>query len=149
MALTRSALPPSYFAIFGIYEPLLTAMGFIGALMDPVKARNSTSSLYSIQLNSGRVSSLCIYVYIDTQYAGSVALSHPATATFATRDEGHGRTARTRLRPSRPRQLLPPPVSTPVSIRTPRAAGESGRCLAHATPHRRRAPSRAHVLGSR
>jgi hypothetical protein len=41
MSLPRSALPPPYFAIFGIYEPLLTAMGFIGALMDPIKARNS------------------------------------------------------------------------------------------------------------
>ena len=40
MSHPRSALPPPYFAIFGIYEPLLTAMGFIGALMDPIKARN-------------------------------------------------------------------------------------------------------------
>jgi hypothetical protein len=45
MSLPRSALPPPYYAIFGIYEPLLTAMGFIGALMDPIKARNSSLSL--------------------------------------------------------------------------------------------------------
>ncbi|KAI0284335.1 hypothetical protein BGY98DRAFT_1105628 [Russula aff. rugulosa BPL654] len=40
MSLSRSALPSPYFAIFGIYEPLLTAMGFIGALMDPIKTHN-------------------------------------------------------------------------------------------------------------
>ena len=42
MSFSRSALPPFYFVIFGIYEPLLTGMGFIGALMDPIKARNSS-----------------------------------------------------------------------------------------------------------
>jgi hypothetical protein len=38
MSLSRSALPPIYYAIFGIYEPILTAMGFIGALLNPIKA---------------------------------------------------------------------------------------------------------------
>lgn len=32
-----SAIPPVYFAIFGIYEPMLTVVGFIGALLDPKK----------------------------------------------------------------------------------------------------------------
>jgi hypothetical protein len=39
MSHPRSALPPLYYAIFGIYEPILTTMGFIGALLDPIKAR--------------------------------------------------------------------------------------------------------------
>ncbi|KAF9492797.1 hypothetical protein BDN71DRAFT_1450966 [Pleurotus eryngii] len=30
-----SALPDIYYAIFGIYEPFLTTMGFIGTLFDP------------------------------------------------------------------------------------------------------------------
>jgi hypothetical protein len=45
MSLPRSALPPLYYAIFGIYEPTLTAMGFIGALMDPIKVRIVFGSL--------------------------------------------------------------------------------------------------------
>ncbi len=45
MSLPRSALPPLYYAIFGIYEPTLTAMGFIGALMDPIKVRTVFGSL--------------------------------------------------------------------------------------------------------
>ncbi|KAF7301723.1 hypothetical protein MIND_00737900 [Mycena indigotica] len=30
-----SPLPPHYFAIFAIYEPILTTLGFLGALLDP------------------------------------------------------------------------------------------------------------------
>jgi hypothetical protein len=37
MSLTRSALPPIYYALFCIYEPMLTMMGFIGTLLDPTK----------------------------------------------------------------------------------------------------------------
>ncbi len=36
---SRSALPPVYYAIFGVYEPTVTLMGFIGALLDPTRAR--------------------------------------------------------------------------------------------------------------
>ena len=38
MSHPRSALPPRYYAIFGIYEPTVTALGFVGALLDPIKA---------------------------------------------------------------------------------------------------------------
>ncbi|THH11477.1 hypothetical protein EW145_g620 [Phellinidium pouzarii] len=31
----KSAIPMFYYALFGIYEPLLTVTGFIGALIDP------------------------------------------------------------------------------------------------------------------
>ena len=34
---TRSAIPPIYYAIFCIYEPMLTTMGFVGTLLDPTK----------------------------------------------------------------------------------------------------------------
>jgi len=30
-----SAIPTSYYAVFAIYEPLLTTLGFVGALLDP------------------------------------------------------------------------------------------------------------------
>jgi len=40
MSLTRSALPPIYYAIFCIYEPMLTTMGFIGTLLNPTKTHN-------------------------------------------------------------------------------------------------------------
>ena len=36
---SRSALPPVYYVIFGVYEPAVTLMGFIGALLDPTRAR--------------------------------------------------------------------------------------------------------------
>jgi len=39
MSHSRSALPPVYYAIFGVFEPTVTLIGFIGALMDPTKAR--------------------------------------------------------------------------------------------------------------
>ncbi|KAH9966065.1 hypothetical protein BC827DRAFT_1181828 [Russula dissimulans] len=37
---SRSALPPVYYAIFAIYEPVLTAMSCVGALLDPTKTHN-------------------------------------------------------------------------------------------------------------
>ncbi|KAI9466899.1 hypothetical protein BJY52DRAFT_27982 [Lactarius psammicola] len=40
MSPTCSALPPVYYAIFCIYEPMLTTMGFIGTLLDPTKTHN-------------------------------------------------------------------------------------------------------------
>jgi hypothetical protein len=49
MPLSRSALPPVYYAIFGVYEPTVTLLGFIGALLDPTKAR--TLSLLAISLS--------------------------------------------------------------------------------------------------
>ena len=150
MSLPRSALPPLYYAIFGIYEPILTTMGFIGALLDPVKARidslNDDATLRMILF-----SFLFFWVgsFVDTQYASSVASPHSATATVASRDDGHGRAAWTCLRPPWPRQHLPPSRSTQVSLESPRATGESRRGPAHATPYWRRTPSRAHVMGSR
>ncbi|KAJ7180158.1 hypothetical protein C8R43DRAFT_390546 [Mycena crocata] len=30
-----SAIPPHYYAVFAIYEPFLTCLGFLGALLDP------------------------------------------------------------------------------------------------------------------
>src|SRR5579863_7946182 len=40
MPLSRSsALPPVYYSIFGVYEPAVTLLGFIGALIDPTKVR--------------------------------------------------------------------------------------------------------------
>jgi hypothetical protein len=42
MSHSRSALPPVYYAIFGVFEPTVTLIGFIGALMDPTKARPLT-----------------------------------------------------------------------------------------------------------
>ena len=30
-----TALPTFYYIVFGLYEPLLTSLGFIGALFDP------------------------------------------------------------------------------------------------------------------
>ncbi|VDB96941.1 unnamed protein product [Peniophora sp. CBMAI 1063] len=35
-----SAIPMPYYAIFGIFEPLLTFGGFIGALLDPLETHN-------------------------------------------------------------------------------------------------------------
>ncbi|KAF5390667.1 hypothetical protein D9757_002742 [Collybiopsis confluens] len=35
MESSRSAIPPVYYAIFAIYEPLLCLLGFIGACSDP------------------------------------------------------------------------------------------------------------------
>ncbi|KAI9512238.1 hypothetical protein F5148DRAFT_1273859 [Russula earlei] len=40
MSLSRSALPPVYYAIFGIYEPALAVFGFFGAMLDPTKTHN-------------------------------------------------------------------------------------------------------------
>ncbi|KAI0268383.1 hypothetical protein BC834DRAFT_952736 [Gloeopeniophorella convolvens] len=37
----RSAIPPVYYAIFCIYEPMLTTMGLVGAFIDPKKTHNS------------------------------------------------------------------------------------------------------------
>lgn len=149
MSLPRSALPPLYYAIFGIYEPILTTMGFIGALLDPVKARidslNDDATLRMILFSLYFGAGLCV----DAQYASSVASPHSATATVASRDDSHGRAAWTCLRPPRPRQLLPPSRNTQVSLGSPRATGESRRGPAHATPNRRRTPSRAHVMGTR
>ncbi len=50
MSLPRSALPPLYYVIFGIYEPTLTTMGFIGVIMDPIKARNSAPFNHGLEL---------------------------------------------------------------------------------------------------
>ena len=46
---SRSALPPVYYAIFGVYEPTVTLMGFIGALLDPTKARVLALNIASSQ----------------------------------------------------------------------------------------------------
>jgi hypothetical protein len=35
---SRSALPPIYYAIFGVYEPATIALGTMGAFLDPTKA---------------------------------------------------------------------------------------------------------------
>ncbi|KAF5344103.1 hypothetical protein D9758_008890 [Tetrapyrgos nigripes] len=35
MSPPTSAIPDRYYAIFGVYEPLLTALGFLGAIADP------------------------------------------------------------------------------------------------------------------
>ncbi|KAH9977904.1 hypothetical protein BGW80DRAFT_1284796 [Lactifluus volemus] len=40
MSIPRSALTPIYYAIFCIYEPMLTTMGFIGTMLDPTKTHN-------------------------------------------------------------------------------------------------------------
>jgi len=40
MSHPRSALPPVYYAIFGIFEPTVTLIGFIGAFMDLTKTHN-------------------------------------------------------------------------------------------------------------
>lgn len=32
-----SAIPTFYYVLFGIYEPLLTVTGFLGAVVDPKK----------------------------------------------------------------------------------------------------------------
>jgi len=40
MSHSRSALPPVYYAIFGIFEPTVTLIGFIGAFMDLTKTHN-------------------------------------------------------------------------------------------------------------
>ncbi|KAH9049161.1 hypothetical protein EDB84DRAFT_1182185 [Lactarius hengduanensis] len=37
---TNSALSPVYYAIFCIYEPMLTTTGLIGTLLDPTKTHN-------------------------------------------------------------------------------------------------------------
>ncbi|KAL0949494.1 hypothetical protein HGRIS_009548 [Hohenbuehelia grisea] len=36
-----SAIPDVYYAIFGVYEPFLTVLGFIGALFDPKTTHDS------------------------------------------------------------------------------------------------------------
>lgn len=33
----RSAIPTFYYAVFGVYEPILTWMGLLGTLFDPEK----------------------------------------------------------------------------------------------------------------
>ncbi|KAI0307277.1 hypothetical protein B0F90DRAFT_1807918 [Multifurca ochricompacta] len=40
MSRSRSALPPLYYTIFCIYEPILTTTGFIGTLLNPTKAQH-------------------------------------------------------------------------------------------------------------
>ncbi|KAA1466324.1 hypothetical protein DENSPDRAFT_767827 [Dentipellis sp. KUC8613] len=40
MSYTRSAIPRFYYAIFGVYEPLLTTAGLLGTLVDPQKTHN-------------------------------------------------------------------------------------------------------------
>ncbi|KAI0068820.1 hypothetical protein BV25DRAFT_1910562 [Artomyces pyxidatus] len=40
MSTSRSAIPPLYYAIFGLYEPMLTTLGFFGTLADPVATHN-------------------------------------------------------------------------------------------------------------
>ncbi|TFY83960.1 hypothetical protein EWM64_g66 [Hericium alpestre] len=40
MFASRSALPKLYYAIFGLYEPLLTTVGLLGTLVDPEKTHN-------------------------------------------------------------------------------------------------------------
>ena len=37
-----TALPGFYWAIFGLYEPLLAISGFLGALADPKKVRDAS-----------------------------------------------------------------------------------------------------------
>jgi len=36
----RSAIPNIYFALFGIYEPILTTLGLLGALASPTRVRS-------------------------------------------------------------------------------------------------------------
>lgn len=36
----RSAIPTFYYAVFGVYEPILTWMGLLGTLFDPEKTHN-------------------------------------------------------------------------------------------------------------
>jgi len=36
----KSAIPTFYYAVFGIYEPILTVVGFVGALSDPKKTHD-------------------------------------------------------------------------------------------------------------
>lgn len=47
MSHSRSPLPPVYYAIFGVLEPIVTLIGFIGALIDPTKARISFTTSQS------------------------------------------------------------------------------------------------------
>ncbi|KAI0320674.1 hypothetical protein OF83DRAFT_1103633 [Amylostereum chailletii] len=37
----RSAIPMFYYAMFGIYEPLMVVGGLVGAIMDPVRTHNA------------------------------------------------------------------------------------------------------------
>lgn len=65
MSHSRSALPPHYYAIFGIYEPTLTALGFIGALLDPIKARNRFLLISDSDSGNDPVFFFCLFLGRD------------------------------------------------------------------------------------
>ncbi|KAI0053008.1 hypothetical protein FA95DRAFT_1552895 [Auriscalpium vulgare] len=41
MSYPRSAIPTFYYVAFGLYEPALTTLGFLGTMADPVRTHNS------------------------------------------------------------------------------------------------------------
>lgn len=52
-----SAIPKFYYLLFGVYEPLVTVTGFLGAIADPKKVCLIT---YSIRFNLTNFPSLLI-----------------------------------------------------------------------------------------
>lgn len=43
-----SAIPTFYYVLFGIYEPILTVTGFLGAIADPKKVCTADEGYWEI-----------------------------------------------------------------------------------------------------
>ena len=97
MTSPSSAIPPFYYVLFGIYEPILTVSGFLGALLDPKKVR----------LVICMQSEIIPLIYsADARQPSTVADWPTAFGALTASELGYSRTTSPRMRTRRRSELI-------------------------------------------
>lgn len=144
-----SAIPTFYYVFFGIYEPILTVTGFLGAMADPKKVRYFPFfSIFITSYKCTMYSLPCTRNSLDARRPSALALRQSASGALAARKPRYRCPARTRLRAHRRRQRLRAQRRAAAPRARARASGKDRRRAAHAARHRGRPARSSDAVGA-